>query len=265
MITTPVPWDTQATMPDPVLDLVLLPGLDGSDALFEPLCRSLPPNLRPVVIPFPTAGPNDYESLTCHVRERVVGLANPVLLAWSFAGPIAIRLAADPAVAPRALILAASFASNPHPYLRAFGPLAVPWLLAPFTCASLTKSLLGGYSTPQVQRLLRRAHRGLNGHLLSKRVRAVLAVDDSQLLSSLSLPILYLRSSRDLVVPGASARRVTALCPHARVVTLTGPHLALATEPVAAAVAISAFLAEFTEFTLDERGTLARRVRGRRM
>ncbi len=223
-------------------DLVLLPGLDGSDALFEPLRLALPASVRPVTVTLPTTGPNDYDSLTAHVRHRVATLRNPVILAWSFSGPIGIRLAADPEVSPRALVLAASFARNPHPYLRPARCLAQPWLLAPFSYASRTKALLGGGSTRSLQSLLRRAHAGLTGRLLSQRVRAILNVDDRAVLSSVHIPVLYLRSSRDLLVPPSSARLVASTCPQAELVTLPGPHLALATTPAAAAGAIVRFL-----------------------
>ena len=229
-------------MSDAPIDLVLLPGLDGSDALFEPLRHALPSSVRTHVVTLPDSGPNDYASIARHIRDRLAGLRNPVILAWSFSGPVGIRLAADPTIAPRALILASSFARNPHPYLRAFGVLAQPWLLAPFTYASRAKALLGGNSSPSLQSLLRRAHRGLTGRLLSQRVRAVLGVDDLETLSRLRLPVLYLRASRDLVVPASSGRLVAKACPQARVVELQGPHLSLATAPAASAGAILEFL-----------------------
>ncbi len=231
-------------MPEPIADLVLLPGLDGSEALFEPLCHALPPGLRTHIVTLSATGPNDYDALTRHVRARIADLPRPAILAWSFSGPIGIRLAADPGLAPRALILAASFARNPHPSLRPARVLAQPWLLATFTYLSRTKALLGGHSTPALQTLLRRAHAGLSGREIAERVRAVLDVDERAALSGLRLPLLYLRASRDLVVPVSSAKLVASLCPQARIVELPGPHLALATGPAPAARAIVEFLDE---------------------
>jgi pimeloyl-ACP methyl ester carboxylesterase len=233
-------------MPEPPTNLVLLPGLDGSDALLEPLCGALARHVRPCVVPLPAAGPNDYDSLTQHVRERIRGMASPVILAWSFSGPIGIRLAADPEVAPRALVLAASFARNPHPYLRHAGWLAQPWLLAPFLHAAPAERLLAGRSAPALRPLLRRAHAALSARVLAERVRAVLGVDERAILASLRLPVLYLRSSHDLVVPSASSRLISELCPHARVGTLEGPHLALASQPERAAAQILSFLGSST-------------------
>lgn len=232
------------TMPEPPTNLVLLPGLDGSDALLEPVCGALAKHVRPCVVPFPAAGPNDYDSLTQHVRERIRGMASPVILAWSFSGPIGIRLAADPEVAPRALVLAASFARNPHPYMRPARWLAQPWLLAPLLHAAPAERLLAGRSAPALRPLLRRAHAALSARVLAERVRAVLSVDDCATLSSLRLPVLYLRSSHDLVVPSASCRLISELCAHVRVGTLDGTHLALASQPDEAADLVLGFLRE---------------------
>jgi len=203
-------------------------------------------HVRPFVVTLPSAGPNDYDSLTRHVRERIRGIPSPVILAWSFSGPIGIRLAADPDVAPRALVLAASFARNPHPYLRTAGWLAQPWLLAPLLHAAPAERLLAGRSAPALRPLLRRAHAALSARVLAERVRAVLGVDDRAILESLRLPVLYLRSSHDLVVPSASSRLISELCPHASVGILEGPHLALASQPERAAAQILSFLGSST-------------------
>lgn len=223
-------------------DLVLLPGLDGTDALFRPLVQALPAHLRPRVVPFPTDVANDYAALTRHVRTRIKDIHRPVILAWSFAGPIGIRLAADDGVAPRALILAASFARNPHPMVGGLAMLATPWLMAALRRVTPAWPLLGRHATEETRALLREAHVALTGRLLGERIRSILSVDDSDLLAAVRVPILYLQSDRDRVVTRASARHVCAANPRTSVVTLAGAHLALATNPNAAVAAVESFL-----------------------
>jgi pimeloyl-ACP methyl ester carboxylesterase len=58
------------------------------------------------------------------------------------------------------------------------------------------------------------------------------------------VPLLYVRGSTDVVVPGWNARAVIRAIPTARVVTIPGPHLALYTNPEAAARAIVQFIGE---------------------
>ena len=69
--------------------LVLLPGLDGTAAFFQPLLAALPGWIRPVVVTYPSFGPNDYLDLL-PLAERAIGRGGPVyVLGWSFGGPLA--------------------------------------------------------------------------------------------------------------------------------------------------------------------------------
>lgn len=227
-----------------VTNLVLIPGLDGSHVLFGPLLAALPPEIRPLVVPLPESGPNDYGTLTRYVRERIAGLVDPVILAWSFAGPIGVRLAAEPSVGARALILAASFISNPHPWFGPLRPIASPWLFAAYPFAARAKAILGRHGNEEFRQLLKQAMSTLTGRVLTDRVRALLAVDETQTIAGLRLPILDLRSGSDWVVPPHNARTLARACPHAVTKVLDGPHAALATHSVAAVAAIVAFLRE---------------------
>ena len=56
--------------------------------------------------------------------------------------------------------------------------------------------------------------------------------------------LLYVGGSGDGVVPSWNARAVTRAIPTARVVTIDGPHLALYTNPEAAARTIVQFIRE---------------------
>ena len=58
------------------------------------------------------------------------------------------------------------------------------------------------------------------------------------------VPLLYVGGSSDVVVPSWNARAVTRAIPTARVVTIDGPHLALYTNPEAAARTIVQFIRE---------------------
>jgi len=57
-------------------------------------------------------------------------------------------------------------------------------------------------------------------------------------------PILYLAASRDELVPGQNIDEILRLRSWVKVVTIAGSHLAMFTNPRAAARAITAFLEE---------------------
>ncbi|MFY9341104.1 MAG: alpha/beta fold hydrolase [Planctomycetota bacterium] len=225
------------------MDLVLLPGLDGSDVLFGPLRSALPSWCRTHVVPLPADGAQDYDTLTRHVRDRWPAVGAAAVLAWSFSGPIGVRLAADPALDVRGLVLAASFVCDPLRLLRPARCLVAPWLFAAVPFAVCARVLLGRGARSDVVGLLRRALAGLASEVAARRVRALLTVDESTRFADLRIPVLYLASERDHVVPNRSARRAAALNLRVRVRTIRGGHLALATEPASAAVEIATFLA----------------------
>jgi pimeloyl-[acyl-carrier protein] methyl ester esterase len=233
-------------MPDRPVDLILLPGLDGSDALFEPLRAALPASVRTHVLPIPADDPNTYDSLFRHLREHWPDVERRFVLAWCFSGPLGVRLAADSDLGVRALILAASFLRNPHPYACPFRFAAAPALFSAFPFALRARALLGGAADSKLVDLLRRAQSGLTGTLISRRVRAVLGVDETSLFKSLEIPVLYLASKGDFIVPNRNARQVADLNPRARIRTLRGPHLALASSSQVAAGEIAQFIAECT-------------------
>lgn len=78
--------------------------------------------------------------------------------------------------------------------------------------------------------------------ILAVRARAILALDARDSLRTCPCTVLYLAGSRDRVVPGRNTREVLRELPCAKVVTIDGGHLALCTNPDAAAHAIAAFL-----------------------
>src|SRR5258705_1882619 len=95
------------------LTLVLLPGLDGTGRLFNPLMEVLPPYLIPLVIPYPANKFLGYSKLLKYARGQIPTDKPFVLLAESFSGPVAVEFAATHPSNLEALILCASFVTNP--------------------------------------------------------------------------------------------------------------------------------------------------------
>jgi len=97
---------------------LLLPGLDGTGELLRDFADLLAP-LGPVeILRYPGDRPRDYDALCSELAAQAHIDHDSVVLAESFAGPLGIALAARAAVPPRALVLSASFAVSPLPWLR---------------------------------------------------------------------------------------------------------------------------------------------------
>ena len=97
--------------------LVLLPGLDGTGILFEPLARALGVDLDVRVVRYPSDPTLGYRELESLARAALPTDRPFVILGESFSGPIAIRLAADSPPGLVGLILVVTFARNPYPLL----------------------------------------------------------------------------------------------------------------------------------------------------
>ena len=216
--------------------LVLLPGLDGSGELFGSFTAALLPELPPLLISYPRDQVLDYRELTDYVRARLPRGQPFVVLGESFSGPVAIALAAsEPDCA--GLILAGSFARNPHSLLSGMQRFAALLPVWPSLTPVIAPLLLGRQRLPALRQVVAQVAPAV----LRGRVHEVLTVDYSKQMTMVRVPVLYLQAAQDRVVPGSAARHLQALCPAMQVVSLPGPHLLLQTLPHQAADAVRAF------------------------
>lgn len=224
------------------LQLVLLPGMDGTGDLFDPLLSALPPAPPPVVIRYPAGEPLDYPALEQRVRQALPAQAPFVLLAESFSGPLGATIAAAPPSNLSGLILCASFVRAPHPRLGVARPLAswLPVTLLPRMV--LHHLLLGTHGTPALRAALDQAVARVAPAVMRTRLKAVMGADQSAAFAGVRMPVLYLQARHDRVVPPAAAALVARLAPQTRVVDIDAPHCLLQAAPEAAAEAIISFM-----------------------
>jgi pimeloyl-ACP methyl ester carboxylesterase len=220
--------------------LVLLPGLDGTGDLFEPLLTRLDTSLSAVVVRYPLE-PLDYEALTSIARRALPATGEYVLLGESFSGPIAAQLAAERSGELRGLILCASFVSSPMPHFRPF-----EWLLEAGPVRLLARwlaprTLLGRFQTRELRELLLRTVSRLPRSVLVARIRAVLAANSIAAFARVCVPTMYLQGSEDTLLPLSCVDEVCRLAPKTRVVKIAAPHCVLQCAPDEAARAIGEF------------------------
>jgi pimeloyl-ACP methyl ester carboxylesterase len=222
------------------MHLLLLPGMDGTGLLFEPLVRALPPSLQPVVVSYPGDRPLDYAALLPLVEAAVPAAGDFIVLGESFSGPLAVLLAASKPPGLCGVILCASFARSPLPppagWLRT---LVRPFLFRLAPMPLIRRVLLGRHHTTPLGGQLEEALAGVQPAVLAARARAVLAIDVGSRLRSCAVPVLYLRATQDRLVGAGSLAYVRRMCPAVEVVSLPGPHLLLqaATEEAARVIA----------------------------
>jgi pimeloyl-[acyl-carrier protein] methyl ester esterase len=222
--------------------LVLLPGLDGTGKLFAEFVQVLPPDIEPLVVSYPKDRALGYDELEALVLAALP-IARPfVLLGESFSGPLAIRIAARAPPGLAAVILSASFARNPFPWLGWARPLA-RWLPLKSLPRWVRAPLMWGSASPQrAPAKMERAMAGVSPAVIRHRIAALLAVDESAALSRIRLPTLLLTAGNDRVIPRSAARWILKSLPGAQVVQIDGPHLLLQTRPAECAAAVLEFM-----------------------
>jgi len=222
--------------------LVLLPGLDGTGLLFRPFLEALGGRVGTQVVAYPVDQPLGYAELEVLVRAALPKKGPYVVLGESFSGPIAIRIAADPPTGMVGVILCVTFAKNPHPLLAWLRPWATElpvkglptWLRAPF--------MWGEWSAHREPLEVQHATAAVDEAVFRHRIAAVLAVDETNALSHIRVPMLLMRASDDHVVPRAASEHILDVVPSAQVVELEGPHLLLLSRPTDCARTVIRFL-----------------------
>jgi pimeloyl-ACP methyl ester carboxylesterase len=226
------------------MQLVLLPGLDGTSLLFARFVSALPPEFESIVVKY--AGD---KALNYAEHESIASSFLPqhgpyIILGESFSGPIAISIAASNPPGLVGVILCCTFARNPLPFHARFKPLLglVPFNLIPKVLQS--PFIFGRFTSPSLRAEQGEAVSRVSNRALRARIRAVFEVDVSSKLQQITIPILYLQASEDHLIPARAAEHIRRIAPAVRIVKLEAPHLLLQTVPSAAAEIVGGFASQ---------------------
>lgn len=222
--------------------LLLMPGMDGTGDLFDPLAAvTRRPTHR---VSFPTDVALSPEELVDHAARATPG-GPYAIVAESWSGPTAIRLAARRPPGLAALVLAGTFILPPVRAPLCLGlPLAAVALRAPPPAWALRLLLIGrDAGDEEVERLRSSILRNRPG-VLTARAKQVLTVDVREELRRVEVPMLYLRATADRLVSRRSRDEVVAVRPDVRVAEIDAPHLLLQRAAARAMEVVEGFLVE---------------------
>ena len=218
--------------------LLMLPGLDGTGQLFDPLRQAIGDEWSVRVMRYPLDRAGGYAELLRWLLAQLPPEMPVFIVAESFAGPLAIELAAQRPQQVRGVMLCCTFASNPRPGLRWAGGL-LPWLpVATRPSWPVLRLLMGRYGTAVARRQMVEVVSGLPADLVRARLAAVLTVDVRAMLARVTQPVWLLQASDDALVPLAAIQVLCRGLPTSRLTTLQGPHALLQACPEAAAVVL---------------------------
>jgi pimeloyl-ACP methyl ester carboxylesterase len=223
------------------MTLVLLPGLNGTKDLFVSFQAAASTNFKIIVVEYPDDPNLGYDALQEIAQQSLPVNEEFILVGESFSGPIAIAIAASNPPGLVGLVLCCTFAQNPQPLLNSFHwlPPIAPLALIPNSV--IAKVLLGRYAAQKVSLSIVAAVRKISPKLVSARLLAITQVNVSKLLSSVKVPVLYLRANHDLFIPKSVATRLQGLNQGLKIIDIDAPHFLLQTAPQEAALAIEDF------------------------
>ena len=229
--------------------LVLLPGLDGGGHLFEPLLSVLPSTFEASVVQFPADRPLSHRDMFGCIRSVIPWDRPYVVVAESSAGPIALKFVEAQRQNIQAVVLCASFVTNPvatasvtNPLKWATSLISKPWYERAITPELVREHLLGGDAPDILVERTTESLRALTPAVWSSRIQTVLGADARQELLDCEKPILYLQAAGDKFVTSAALDEIRRLKPSVKTAVVKGPHAVLQRNPRESIEAIRSFL-----------------------
>jgi len=208
----------------------LLPGLHGTPEMFGRLKKALPSRIETEMIELPTKGDQHYSTLSTWLNDTLSTGRPRLIIAESFSGPLALRLAALRPSEICGIVLAASFCDAPiHPGI-ALLPLRPLFMVQPPRSA-LRHFLIGDDAEDEDINHLRKVVQKVPAKTLTSRVRTVLELQEQDNPSLPNIPMLLLQAQNDNLVPWDAQQRLEACYPKADVHWIESPHLILQRHP----------------------------------
>ncbi len=222
---------------DANITIVLLPGLNGTEALFQPLVDTAPIRFKILTIAFPSQENYSYQQLTEYVLEKISHLNGDfILLGESYSGPLALFVAQTKPHNLKSVILSASFVTAPNIKIARFLPWAIGFRLVKILC-----SLLCSDKPKSVIGLVFNELKKLEPKIFAARIQAIFAVDAQTALKECPAPIMYFLGKKDFTVPRKNLNRILSIRSDVKVVEFNTDHFLLQSAPVEAWAAIEEF------------------------
>lgn len=222
---------------------VFLPGMDGTGLLFEPivrLCVELPP---PIVMSYPSDRVLNYKQIQAYVIPLLPVTEPYVLIAESYSGPVAARIAATHPPLLRGLVLSATFLRQPRGWIGNWGRVLIgPTLFRQTWTHFIAEALLRqqGFNAEQIHLVVGSLDH-VRAEVLAARLKETLEVEAFEDLKQCEVPVLCLYAERDLLLADRCHELIGQANPKVRLVGLDTPHFLLQAKPSEALHEIQAF------------------------
>ena len=219
------------------MNIVLIPGLDGTGELFAELIPHLGDN-EIQIIDLPQQGDQSYEFLCAYVVQKLPK-RDFILVAESFSGPIGALLAKSGLVHMKGIVFVARFLTPPNKALISIAKLLpIKQLLRfPFSSLVVRYLMLGQSASETAAQRFFQILSNIPNAVLKARLSTVqnFTFNDCEI----SVPAIYIRAEKDKLVPKNKCFEFENHFINLKIQTISGPHFILQSSPKQCAEIIS--------------------------
>jgi len=226
------------------IELVFLPGLDGTGLSYGPLGAAMPQDMRVTVVQYPADQKLSFNELVQCAHGQLPRNRPLVFVAESFSGPIAISLASSFPSCIKGIVFCATFMKLIRPILLGTAKY-VPLVLLMKRSAPdfLLYFLCGGRPfSDKLVPLFRQIEKLVKPEVMAHRIRMLNNIDVTTDARTLSLPCCYIQARNDKIVPARCLIPFRKYLPDLTVKSVDGPHGILQAQPEACVQIIMEFV-----------------------
>lgn len=222
-----------------IVNLVLLPGMDGTGELFEPFTDILPSSVNALVIPLLQEIGASYQAQARYVASKIHGPS--IIVAESYSGMVALALVKEFPEKVEKIVFVASFLSSPSRLSKLAGNIPQPIIkLAKEPNWLLEKLLFGRGDKQYLRQKFKQVMSSISPALIQFRLRQISSIGAPEVEST--VPSLYLLANQDILVSKSVVAIFIDTFKNVIVNELDGTHFLLQTNPKGAWRAIQAFV-----------------------
>ncbi len=213
--------------------LMLLPGLDGTGKLFEPLLSEIQNERTIEVISYPDDKELTYSELLSYVDKIIQNENSIYIIAESFSGSIALKLLKKHKNIIKGIILIASFITPPSKYLLKISNfLPVKSILKINIPNFLIRHYCLGYETTNKQiNQFKKNIKLVNSNVLAFRLKELLKLKKKEHTTSYNCKIIYIQASNDKLVSSHCLKELSSIF-KIEIAVIKGSHFLLQTKPI---------------------------------
>ena len=208
------------------MKIVLLPGLDGTGDLFEPILNELPKNIDVTVIKYNNSKKQTYKELVEYVATQLPK-DDFILVAESFSGYIAYKIGLKRFKNLKHIVFVATFLTNPRAIMLNLIPSFIFRLRIP---KLIIKWLFLGFNTDKnIINLFQKTINNVASDIIKFRLQEIKKLKPTN--NKLNLPTTYIQATQDYLVPTESLKDFQKLCQNLKVYQIRGKHLIVQSNP----------------------------------